>query len=158
GPAASAPPPGGPPPARLAEGELDQLLAPIALYPDQLLSQLLMASTFPSEVVAAANWLRDPANRALRGNALMRALRERNWDPSVMALIPFPRLIELMASKIDWTQKLGDIFVAQQADVMDAVQRLRRQAMAAGNLQSGQQCQCVVAQRDNAITIAPARR
>ena len=156
-PAAPAPRPGAPPLVRLAEGELDQLLAPIALYPDQLLSQLLMASTVPNEVVAAANWLKDPANRALRGNALMQVLRQRNWDPSVMALIPFSRLLELMANKIGWTQKLGEVFVAQQAEVMDAVQRLRRQAMAAGNLASGQQCQCVVANRDNVVTIAPAR-
>lgn len=157
-PAPAAPAPlGTAAPVRLAVGELDQLLAPIALYPDQLLSQLLMASTFRRQVVEVADWLKDPANRALRGNALMRALHERNWDPSVMALIPFPRLLELMAGKIEWTQKLGEVFVAQQADVMDAVQRLRWQAVAAGNLQSGPQCQCVVARRDNVVTIAPAR-
>jgi len=74
-----------------------------------------------------------------------------------MTLIPFPRLLELMAGKIEWTQKLGEVFVAQQADVMDGVQRLRRQAITAGNLQSGPQCQCIVARRDNVVTIAPAR-
>jgi hypothetical protein len=88
----------------------------------------------------------------------MRELRQRNWDPSVVALIPFPRLLQLMADKIEWTQKLGDVFVAQQADIMDAVQRLRQQAMAAGNLQTGPQCQCAVTTRANIVTIAPLRR
>jgi hypothetical protein len=116
-----------------------------------------MASTYPVEIVAAARWIKDPANRGLRGDALMRALRERNWDPSVMALVPFSRLLELLCDRIEWTQRLGNAFIAQQADIMDAVQRLRQQAMAAGNLISGPRCRCVVETRAGGVTIAPAR-
>ena len=116
--------------------QLDQLLAPIALYPDPLLGQVLMASTYPLEVVEAARWAADPANAGLSGDALASALEPLDWDPSVKALVPFPSVLQMMNNRLDWTQKLGDAFLAQQVDVMDAVQRLRRQAQDAGKLTS----------------------
>ena len=116
--------------------QLDQLLAPIALYPDQLLGQILMASTYPLEVVQADRWVKDPNNARLRGDQLSAALETIDWDPSVKSLVPFPQILAMMDQRLDWTQALGDAFLAQQADVMDSVQRLRREAQAAGNLQS----------------------
>jgi hypothetical protein len=139
----------------LGRAELDRMLAPIALYPDQLVSQILMASTYPLEVVEAARWVRIPANRQLQGDALTAALKEQNWDPAVMALIPFPRVLAIMDAELDWTRQLGDAFLAQQADVMDSVQRLRQQAMDAGNLKTTPECHCTVGTADSAITIAP---
>ena len=160
-PAAVAPPaqalaPPSPDAPSLTEAELSQLVAPIALYPDQLLSQILIASSYPVEIVAAARWIEAPAHRGLRGEALTYTLRNKHWNPSVMALVPFPRVLELMNGQIEWTQKLGVAFVAQQADVMGAVQLLRQQAVAAGNFKSGQQCQCIVEEKDGFITVAPA--
>src|SRR6202051_1613250 len=111
-----------------AAAQLDQLLAPIALYPDQLLGQMLIASTYPLEVVEAARWLQDPNNAALKGDALAAALEQRDWDPSVKSLVPFPAVIQMMNDRLEWTQKLGDAFLAQQAQVMDSVQRLRHEA------------------------------
>jgi hypothetical protein len=139
----------------MTPAQLDQLLAPIALYPDTLLGQVLMASTYPAEVVAAARWVSVPANRALTGDALMNALKARQWDPSVMALVPFPRLLQTMRGKIKWTEQLGNAFLAQQADVMASVQRLRQLAMDAGNLQTAQ-CRCVAEKKGEFITIQPA--
>jgi hypothetical protein len=140
----------------LNQGQLDQLVAPIALYPDPLLSQVLMASTYPLEVVEAARWVRVSANAALRGDALANALKAENWDPSIMALAPFPRLLALMADKLQWTAQLGNAFLAQQADVMNAVQSLRHDAMAAGTLQATPQCHCVIQTSGNAISILPS--
>src|SRR5690242_12610067 len=97
------------------QGQLDQLLAPIALYPDQLLGQVLMASTYPLEVVEAARWLQDPNAGALKGDALAQALEQRDWDPSVKSLVPFPSVIQMMDGQLQWTQKLGDAFLAQQS-------------------------------------------
>jgi hypothetical protein len=134
--------------------QLEQLVAPIALYPDSLLGPVLMASTYPLEVVEAARWMRDPANAALKGDALASALETIDWDPSVKALVPFPAVLQMMDSQLDWMQKLGDAFLAQQADVMDAVQRLRAQAASAGNLNSTPQ-QTVTTQ-DGEIYIEPA--
>lgn len=143
---------------RFSRAELEQLLAPIALYPDQLLSQVLMASTYPLEVVEAARWVSVRANRALKGDALVAALRDKHWEPSVMALVPFPHILELLCAQLEWTQKLGNAFLAQQADVMDAVQRLRKAAIAAGRFQTGPQCRCVVATNDHGyVTVAPAQ-
>src|SRR5260370_54977 len=156
---APAPPPAMPSqPSALAapavtQAQLDQIVAPIALYPDQLLGQILMASTYPLEVVEAARWVALPANQGLKGDALTNALNAQNWDPSVKALVPFPRVLEIMNTRIEWTEQLGKAFLAQQADVMDAVQRLRKQAMAAGNLQTTPQCGCRVETSGDAITI-----
>ncbi len=114
--------------------QLDQLLAPIALYPDPLLAQILMAATYPLEVVQAARWVQDPYNASLSDEALALALQNQDWDASVKSLVPFPQSLQMMNSRLDWLQQLGDAFLVQQADVMDAVQRLRRRAQAAGTL------------------------
>ena len=110
------------PPAEVpafTQQELDQMLAPIALYPDSLLSQILMASTYPLEVVEAARWSR--ANSHLVGEQAVKAVNERNWDPSVKSLVAFPQIIAMMDEKLDWTERLGDAFLAQQTQVMDTV-------------------------------------
>ncbi len=117
-----------------SQQELDQMLAPIALYPDALLSQVLMASTYPLEVVDAARWSR--ARPGLSGDDAVRAAESENWDPSVKSLLAFPQLLERMDENLQWTQALGDAFLDQQAQVMDTVQVLRRRAEAAGSLRS----------------------
>ena len=152
------PQPGPPAPAAnpLSQAQLQQIVAPIALYPDPLLSQVLMASTYPLEIVEAARWARMPANEALKGDALTGALKQQNWDPSVMALVPFPKLLTMMADKLEWTQALGNAFLAQQADVMNAVQALRHDAMAAGNLKVTPQCHCVIQTSGDIISIMPS--
>src|SRR5258708_15148160 len=143
-----------PAPPRFSQEQLDQLVAPVALYPDQLLSQILMASTYPLEVVEAARWAREPANRALKDDALAEALKAKGWDPSVMALVPFREVLAVLDSRLDWMRSLGSAFVAQQGEVMAAVQRLRHLAMAAGNLKTTPQCHCVVGTEGETITIA----
>jgi hypothetical protein len=132
--------------------ELDQILAPIALYPDSLLAQILMASTYPIEVVQADRWVK--ANRNLPPDALNDALDRQSWDLSVKTLVPFPNVLSMMSERIDWTQSLGDAFLAQEADVMDSVQRLRAKAYAAGNLHSNQQL--AVSRQGAIIVIEPA--
>ena len=132
---------------------LDELLAPIALYPDALLTQVLIASTYPLEVVQAARFV--DRNRDMAPDALAAAAETQAWDPSVVALVRFPSVLAMMDDKLDWTQKLGDAFVAQQAAVMDTVQALRARAQAAGNLGSNAQ-QTVVVQ-DRFIVIEPAQ-
>lgn len=117
-----------------SEGQIEQLVAPIALYPDPLLSQVLMASTYPLEVVEAARWSRDNPNT--EGQGLQSAMQSQSWDPSVKALTAVPQTLEMMNDKLSWTQQLGDAFLAQQQDVLNAVQKLRAEAQAAGNLQS----------------------
>ncbi len=134
--------------------ELDQLLSPIALYPDPLIAQILMSATYPLEVVQADRWLQDPANAALKGTALEAALARQPWAPSVKALVPFPQVLWMMDKNIDWTERLGNAFLAQEADVMDAIQRLRQRAMAAGTLVSTPQQ--VVVYEDPIIVIRPA--
>lgn len=134
--------------------QLDQLLAPVALYPDPLLAQILMASTYPLEVVDAARWVNDPNNASFRGDQLDQALQQQTWDPSVKSLVPFPQVLQMMNSKLDWTQALGNAFLAQQADVMDSVQRLRGVARAAGTLRSTPQQ--TVSTQGQAIMIEPA--
>ncbi|NJD86405.1 MAG: DUF3300 domain-containing protein, partial [Betaproteobacteria bacterium] len=117
-----------------SQQELDELLAPIALYPDALLAQVLMASTYPLQVVEAARWVK--ANPSLKDKALEDALQKQDWDPAVKALTTLPQVLTMMNEKLDWTQKLGDAFLAQQADVMKTAQTLRAKAQAAGNLKS----------------------
>jgi hypothetical protein len=140
----------------LTQAQLAQLVAPIALYPDPLLAQILMASTYPLEVVEAARWVDVGGNRALKGDALTAALQVQNWDPSVKALVPFPRILQIMSDQLQWTEALGNAFLAQQADVMAAVQSLRQEAMAAGNLKQTPQCRCVIHSGGGAISILPA--
>lgn len=123
-----------PPAQAYTQAELDQMLAPVALYPDSLLSQILMAATYPLEVVQAARWSR--ANPGLRGQDAVRAVDDRDWDPSVKSLVAFPQILTMMDTKLEWTERLGDAFLAQQAQVSDTIQSLRRKAYEAGNLQS----------------------
>ena len=118
----------------LSTPQLEQLLAPIALYPDGLLSQILMASTYPLEVVEAGRWARDNPN--VTGKALEDAMQQQSWDPSVKALTSVPQTLAMMNDKLSWTQQLGDTFLAQQEDVLAAVQTLRARADAQGNLKS----------------------
>ena len=122
--------------------EIEQIVAPIALYPDPLLAQVLMASTYPLEIVEAARWKNQ--NPDLKDAALEDALQQQTWDPSVKSLTAFPQVLTMMNEKLDWTQKLGDAFLAQQKDVMDAVQQLRARARAAGNLESNEQQKVIV--------------
>ena len=114
--------------------QLEQMVAPIALYPDELVSQILMAATYPLEVVEAARWSKE--NSKLTGQALEDAMQKQSWDPSVKALTAVPQTLAMMNDQLKWTQDLGDAFLAQQNDVLDAVQRLRARADAAGNLKS----------------------
>jgi uncharacterized membrane protein YgcG len=117
-----------------SQQELDEVLAPVALYPDALLAQVLMASTYPLQVVEAARWQK--ANPALKDKALEDALQKQSWDPAVKSLTAVPQVLTMMNEKLDWTQKLGDAFLAQQADVMKTTQNLRAKAQTAGNLKS----------------------
>jgi hypothetical protein len=118
----------------LKPAELDQLVAPIALYPDALLSEVLIASTYPLEVVQAERWAK--SNNSLKGEALTAALAKQGWDDSVKALAQVPNVLTMMADQLEWTQKLGDAVLAQQPELMDAIQRLRGRAQANGKLQS----------------------
>jgi hypothetical protein len=129
----------GPPASRYNPEQLDAMLASIALYPDKLLVQVLMASTNPLEIVEASRWLASDNNRDLKGDALARALEPLPWDPSVKSLVPFPQVLEQMNQHLDWTQQVGYAVTIQQADVLDSVQRLRRQAQAAGTLKTTEQ-------------------
>jgi len=118
--------------------QLDSLVAPIALYPDPLLAQTLAASTYPLEVIQLQQWMAN--NKYLKDNALADAVAKQPWDPSVQAMAAFPDVVQRMAGNIQWTTDLGNAFLAQQADVMDAVQRMRAKAQGTGNLEtSGQQ-------------------
>ena len=134
------------------QAELDQMLAPIALYPDPLLSQILMASTYPVEVVQAARWSR--ANAPLDGEEAVRAAEPMAWDPSVKSLVAFPRVLDRMDEQLDWTERLGEAFLTQESQVMDTIQDLRWRADAAGNLAPGEEMRIV---RDGRyIRIEPA--
>lgn len=133
--------------------QLDQMLAPIALYPDALLAQILMAATYPLEVVEASRWLHVPGNAGLRGNQLADVLDQQSWDPSVKSLVPFPQVLDMMDQNLDWTEQLGDAFLAQQADVMNSVQRLRNDAKNAGTLSSTSQQR--VTSENQVIVIEP---
>src|SRR5712692_11875612 len=115
--AAAALNPANPAAARYSRQQIDQMVAPIALYPYQLLSQVLMAATYPPQIVEAAQWLKDPNNAALKGDALVAALQPLPWDPSVKALIVFPQIVVMMSEHIEWTQTLGVAFATQQNEV-----------------------------------------
>lgn len=124
-----------------SQAGLDQMLAPIALYPDGLLAQILMASTYPQDVVQAARFSR--AYPQLRGDDAVRAVEPYGWDPSVNSLMAFPQLLAMMDQRIDWTEQLGDAFIDQRSRVMESVQGLRQRAWMAGNLQSNEQVRVV---------------
>ncbi|MBS0321183.1 MAG: DUF3300 domain-containing protein [Proteobacteria bacterium] len=123
--------------AKLSAGQLDQLTAQIALYPDALLSQVLMAATYPADVASAAAWSR--AHPDAKGDDAVKMVQDQPWDPSVQSLVAFPQVIITMGEKPDWVRNLGDAFLAQPSDVMDSVQRLRAQAQKAGNLKTNEQ-------------------
>ena len=116
----------------LTKEQLEALVAPIALYPDTLLSEILMASTYPLEVVEADRWAK--ANQNLTGDPLKSAVAQQSWDESIKSLVATPTVLDMMSTKLDWTQKLGDAVLAQQSEVMDAVQRLRQKAEGRGKL------------------------
>lgn len=134
------------------QAELDALAAPIALYPDSLLSQILMAATYPEEVAEAAGWSR--ANAQLRGEEAVRAAQNEPWDPSVKSLLAFPEVLARMAESPQWTRELGEAFLNQEAHVMDTVQGLRKRAQASGHLQNEQNA---VRQEGQDIVIQPAQ-
>src|ERR1700722_3744661 len=143
--------PQAPPHTQQTPDQLQQLVAPIALYPDSLVAQILAASTFPEQVVEADRWLQ--ANPAMKGDALGQAVDPQPWDPSVKALTAFPSVLGNMDKNLSWTSSLGDAYYNQQQDVMDAVQVMRQRAQAAGNLQSPPQQ--TVEDQDSTITIQP---
>jgi hypothetical protein len=132
--------------------ELDQLLAPIALHPDALVSQILMASTYPLEVVQAERWAKQNSN--VKGEALTAALEKQNWDPSVKSLVNFPQVLTMMSEKLDWTQRLGDAFLADQKKVLDTIQSLRAKTQASGNLNTTKEQTVIV--EEKIIKIEPS--
>src|SRR6201999_4036612 len=117
--------------------ELQSLVAPIALYPDALVAQILSAATFPDQVAIANYWVQQ--NKTLTGTALTTAVDKQTWDPSVKALTEFPPVLNNMAQILSWTSQLGEAYHNQQAEVMTAVQTLRKQAQTAGNLKTSSQ-------------------
>src|SRR5215470_11519869 len=123
--------------AKIPNDQLDSLVAPIALYPDPLLSQTLVASTYPLEIVQLQQWLQQ--NKNLKDKALAEAAKKQDWDPSIQALAALPDVAKRLADDIKWTTDLGNAFLAQQSDVMDAVQRMRKKAQDTGNLKSSEQ-------------------
>jgi hypothetical protein len=135
---------------------LNDLVAPIALYPDPLLSQVLVAATYPLEVVQAYQWAQK--NPGMGGPALTQAAQQQNWDASVQALVVFPDVLKRLNDDVTWTTNLGNAFLAQQQDVMDAVQRMRQKAQQAGKLKSTPQQSVVTANDAGApyIEIEPA--
>jgi hypothetical protein len=141
----------------LPAAQLDALVAPIALYPDALLSEILMASTYPLEIIEADRWA--VANKNLKGDPLKAAIDRQSWDDSVKSLVATPDVLDMMSQKLSWTQQLGDAVLAQQPDVMDAIQRLRMKAQANNKLASNQQQTVSTQQQDGrqVIVIAPTQ-
>jgi hypothetical protein len=141
---------------KLDNGQLDQLMAPIALYPDSLLSQILMGATYPDDIAAAAKW--SAAHTSESGDKAVKAVEGETWDPSVKSLVAFPSVMDLMGRQPDWVKSVGDAFLAQPDGVMDSVQRLRAQAQKAGNLKSTPQQKVTSSTTDNktVVVIQPA--
>ena len=115
---------------RFSPEELRNLLKPIALYPDPLLAKILMAATYPLDVVEAARWVQDPRNAKLKGDQLFAGVQQQDWDASVKSLAPFPSILDMMDVNLEWTERLGEAFLADPKAVMEAIQRLRRRAAA----------------------------
>ncbi len=157
--AGTAPPSAAPAGAPTSKEQLEQLLAPIALYPDSLLSQVLMAATYPADVAEAAKWVK--AHPDNKGDSAVKAVQDQPWDPSVQSLAAFPQILDMMGAQPDWVQKLGDAFLASSKDVLDAVQRLRQKAQQAGNLKSTEQQKVIVEQepttQQTVIKVEPAQ-
>ena len=141
---------------KLSNDQLDSLVAPIALYPDPLLSQALVASTYPLEIIQASQWM--AKNSSLKGEALEKAALEQNWDPSIQAMVALPDMIKRLTEDITWTTNLGNAFLAQQDDVMASVQRLRLKAKEAGKLESSEQqkVETKVVESKTIVVIEPA--
>src|SRR5437764_9320844 len=144
--------------AKISNEQLDSLVAPIALYPDPLLAQTLACSTYPLEIIQLQQWL--GKNKNLKDKALVDAVQKQDWDASVQAMAAFPDLVKQLSENIKWTTDLGNAFLAQQSDVMDAVQRMRVQAQGTGNLKTSAQ-QVVqtetVPSGKQVITVEPAQ-
>jgi hypothetical protein len=136
-----------------SQSQLQQMVAPIALYPDSLVSQILIASTYPIQVVEAYQWMQK--NKALTGAQAQNAAKSQGWDPSVQSLIQFPQIVDRMFTGLEWTQDLGEAFLAQQQDVLSTIQAMRQKAYEAGNLKSTPKQNVVV--QENTIVIAPAQ-
>lgn len=141
---------------KLDNGQLDQLMAPVALYPDALLSQILMGATYPDDIAAAAKW--SAAHTSESGDKAVKAVEGETWDPSVKSLVAFPSVMDLMGRQPDWVKSVGDAFLAQPDGVMDSVQRLRVQAEKAGNLKSTPQQKVTSSTTENktVVVIEPA--
>ena len=140
-----------------SEAELDQMMAPIALYPDALLAQILMAATYPADVAEAVQW--SAANSGQDGDAAVEAVQDESWDASVMSLVGFPQVLTMMGEKPDWVQSVGDAFLAEPETVMDTVQKLRSKAKDEGNLETTEQQKVVVEEpsaTETIIIIEPA--
>ena len=144
--------------ATFGEAELDQMMAPIALYPDSLLAQILMATTYPADVAEAVKWSKD--NPDQQGDAAVDAVKDKPWDPSVMSLTAFPQVLAMMGEQPDWVQNVGDAFLADADVVMDTVQKLRKKAKEEGNLDTTEQQKVIVEQApastETVIIIEPA--
>ncbi len=138
------------------EAELDQMMAPIALYPDSLLSQILMASTYPADVGEAVKWSKE--NPDQDGDTAVNAVQDKSWDPSVMSLVAFPQVLEMMGKQPDWVQNVGDAFLDNSEGVMDTVQKLRKKAKDEGNLESTEQQKVTVKEQasETIIVVQPA--
>jgi hypothetical protein len=136
---------------QFTRAQLEQLVAPIALHPDTLLTQILSASTYPLEIVQAQRWV--DRNPELKGAALEEALKTQEWDPSVKALCGFPPVLKQMSENLDWTRDLGDAFLGQKTELMDTVQRMRKRALDSGNLKTTEQQKVV--QDEGTIVIEP---
>src|SRR5262245_35536598 len=139
---------------KFTASQLEQMIAPIALYPDSLLMQILMASTYPLEIVEAARWLEEhPELKAEKDDKKVdEALKKEDWDPSVKSIVKFPDILTKMNKNLDWTRDLGDAMLGQQSELLDAAQRMRGKAHEAGNLKSGKE-QTVTVQEDKTIVI-----
>jgi hypothetical protein len=136
----------------LKSEQLEALVAPIALYPDTLLAQVLMASSYPLEVVQAERWAME--HKGLEGDRLKKEIQKQGWDDSVKSLVATPSVLTMMSKKLDWTQKLGDAVLAQQPDVMDAIQRLRAKAYASEKLKTTDEQKVTVSQEGNRQVVA----
>ncbi|MFC1702074.1 DUF3300 domain-containing protein [Pseudomonadota bacterium] len=136
--------------AAFSEEQLDQMMAPIALYPDSLLAQILMASTYPADVAEAVQWSKD--NPDQEGDAAVEAVQDKTWDPSVMSLVAFPQVLAMMGEQPDWVQNVGDAFLADSETVMDTVQKLRSKAKDEGNLETTEQQTVTVEEQSSAET------
>ena len=142
---------------KIPNDQLDSLVAPIALYPDPLLAQILVASTYPLEVIQLQQWL--DRNKGLKDKALVDAVQKQNWDPSIQALAPLPDVVKILSENIKWTTELGDAFLAQQDDVMEAVQRMRMKAKNSGQLKSSEQqkVETKVVEEKTVVVIEPSK-